>query len=48
MDCEKYQVFIEPSADRRLSYHIEFLSRVSKNAANRLYKSYEDALGFLL
>ena len=47
MASKKYSVFVEPSADRRLSVHIEFLARVSENAATRLYKAYEDALSFL-
>ena len=47
MESDKYSVFIDPSADRRLASHIEFLARVSENAAMHLYKSYEEALGFL-
>jgi hypothetical protein len=45
MDC--YNVYIAPSADRRFASHLEFLARVSENAAARLYKEYEGALGFL-
>jgi len=47
MESKKYRVFVEPAADQRLAGHIEFLARVSENAAIRLYKAYEDALGFL-
>jgi len=43
----QYCVFVEPSADKRLAVHIEFLARVSENAAINLYKAYEEALGFL-
>ena len=37
MEPEKYQVNVDPSANRRFAYHIEFLSRVSESAAVRLY-----------
>ena len=47
MESDKYSVFIDPSADRRLASHIEFLARVSEKAAVHLYKAYEEALGFL-
>jgi hypothetical protein len=47
MESKKYQVFVDPSADGRLAAHIEFLARVSENAAVRLYKDYEEALRFL-
>ena len=47
MAFKKHNVFVEPSADRRLAVHIEFLARVSENAAVRLYKDYEESLGFL-
>jgi len=47
VEPEKYQVLVDPSADRRFAYHIEFLSRVSESAAVRLYGAYEEALGFL-
>jgi len=47
MGYKKYDVFIEPAADRKLAVHIEFLARVSENAAFRLYKAYEEAVGFL-
>jgi len=47
MESKKYRVFVEPAADRRLAVHIEFLARVSENAAIGLYKAYEEALGFL-
>jgi len=44
---EKYNVFVSPPADRKLAHHIEFLSRVSESAAERLYVEYKEALGFL-
>lgn len=47
MEHEEYRVFVKPTADRKLASHIEFLSRVSENAAVRLYESYEEALCFL-
>ena len=47
MEHKRYRVFIEPSADRRLAGHFEFLARVSEDAAFRLYDEYEDAIGYL-
>jgi hypothetical protein len=47
MDSEKYCVLVEPSADRRLSAHIEFLARVSENAAVRLYEAYRESIHFI-
>ena len=47
MESDKYSVYIAPSADRKLASHIEFLARVSENAAARLYEDYEEALGLL-
>jgi len=47
VEHELHSVFIEPSADRRLAGHFEFLSRVSEDAALRLYDEYEEALSFL-
>ena len=47
MGAKRYMVFVEPSADRRLADHIEFLARVSEKAATRLYEAYEEALKFL-
>jgi hypothetical protein len=47
VESKKYGVFIEPSAHQRLAAHIEFLARVSENAAVRLYKAYEESLRFL-
>ena len=47
MEPERYQVFVDPSADRRFAHHIEFLSRVSESAAIRLYEAYDEALCFL-
>lgn len=43
----KYHVLVEPEATKRLARHIEFLARVSENAAARLYESYKKALEFL-
>ena len=47
MECNRYVVFVEPSADRRLADHVEFLARVSEKAATRLYDAYEETLIFL-
>ncbi|MCL1919417.1 MAG: type II toxin-antitoxin system RelE/ParE family toxin [Peptococcaceae bacterium] len=47
MEAKHYHVFVEPSADRRLASHIEFLARVSEIAAVKLYEAYRDALTFL-
>ena len=42
-----YNVYVDPSADRRFASHLEFLARVSEGAAVRLYEEYEEALGFI-
>jgi len=47
VEHKEYSVFVEPSADRRLASHFEFLSRVSEDAAFRLYDEYEETLRFL-
>ena len=47
MAAKRYAVFVEPSADRRLANHIEFLARVSEKAATQLYDAYEETLRFL-
>jgi len=47
VESEVYQVLVDPSADRRLAHHAEFISRVSESAAVRLYEAYEEALRFL-
>ena len=47
METKKFHVFVEPTANKKLADHIEFLSRVSENAAIRLYKEYEEALVYL-
>ena len=47
MTHKRYDVFVEPSADKRLADHIEFLARVSEKAATQLYDAYEEALSFL-
>jgi len=47
MESDKYHINVEPSANRRFCAHIEFLARVSENAAVRLYEAYEKALGYL-
>ena len=47
MVSKKYQVFVKPSVNRRLAVHIAFLARVSESAAVRLYKAYEESLGFI-
>jgi len=35
-DEKSYTVIVDPSASDRMAEHIEFLARVSENAANRL------------
>ena len=47
MFYEKYHVLVSPPADRKLAHHIEFLSRVSESAAERLYAEYRETLSFL-
>jgi len=47
MESDKYHVNVEPSANRRFCAHIEFLARVSENAAVRLFEAYEKALDYL-
>jgi len=47
MAVKKYNVLVDPQADRKLAAHIEFLARVSESAAVRLYGEYEDALNLL-
>jgi len=47
MANKKYQIFIDLQADRKLARHIEFLARVSENAAVRLFNEYEEVLNFL-
>jgi len=48
MESNRYHVSIAPLADRKLAAHIEFLARVSEQAAIRLYTAYEGVLGFLM
>ena len=47
MVLDKFNVFVNPSADRKFSDHLEFLSRVSEIGAARLYEDYEITLNFL-
>ncbi|MDR2590156.1 MAG: type II toxin-antitoxin system RelE/ParE family toxin [Oscillospiraceae bacterium] len=47
MEYREYVVLVDPSADKRLAIHIEYLARINENAAIRLYSDYEDALEFL-
>ena len=47
MEPEKYVVFVDPAANQRFAVHVEFLARVSENAAVKLYDDYEEALVFL-
>ena len=44
MAFEKHTVFVHPSADQRFADHINFMARVSENAAVQLYEAYEKAL----
>ena len=43
----QYDVFVSPPADRKMTYHAEFLSQVSGAAAERLYTAYSEALCFI-
>jgi len=45
--AQKYKIFVDRNADRKLAAHIEFLARVSEQAAVRLYNEYEKALYLL-
>ncbi len=47
METKGYRVLVDPKADMKLAAHVEFLARVSENAALRLYDQYEEALRFL-
>ena len=47
MDSNRYQYFIDPVADQKLSEHIEFLARVSEIAAVNLYDGYKEAIEYL-
>jgi hypothetical protein len=47
MEKKHYKVYIEPSADRKLASHIEFLARISEGASVRLYEAYKEALEYL-
>jgi hypothetical protein len=47
MASKKYNVYIDPEADRKMAAHLEFLARVSETAAMRLYEEYRGALKFL-
>jgi mRNA-degrading endonuclease RelE of RelBE toxin-antitoxin system len=47
MKVKQYQVFVDPIADKKFAAHLEFLARVSENAALRLYDEYEASLLFL-
>jgi len=47
VELNEYNVHIDPSASTRFAHHLEFLARVSENAAFRLYDDYDEALGFL-
>ena len=47
MESKRYQVYVDPMADQKLAGHMEFLARVSEDAALRLYESYEKTLHFL-
>jgi len=47
MAPDKYTVLVDPAADQRFAVHVEFLARVSENAAVKLYDDYEEALNFL-
>jgi hypothetical protein len=41
---KQFRVSIDPQANRKLSNHLEFLSRVSEPAALRLYDAFVEAL----
>jgi hypothetical protein len=47
MESKKYNVLVYPIADSKLAAHIEFLARVSENAADKLYVDYKKAIEYL-
>ena len=47
MVAKKFNVSVEIEATQKLASHLEFLARVSEEAARRLYLAYEKALDFL-
>ena len=47
MENRKYIVVVKPTAIRRLASHIEFLARVSEDAASSLLDEYEESIKFL-
>jgi len=47
MDDSVYTVVVKPTALRRLASHIEFLARVSEEAAASLFEEYDEAIVFL-
>ena len=42
-----YQVYVKPTAIKRLAAHVEFLARVSEDAALLLIEDYYESLKFL-
>jgi mRNA-degrading endonuclease RelE of RelBE toxin-antitoxin system len=47
MEFKRYNVYIEPSANVRLAFHVEFLAQVSEKAAVDLYEAYKQTLEYL-
>ena len=44
---ERFKVLIHPQAHTKFALHVEYLSRVSESAADRLYGAYTDSCVFL-
>jgi len=47
MENREYSVVVKPTALRRLASHIEFLARVSEEAASSLLAEYDESVKFL-
>lgn len=47
MKNKRYQIYVAPKANTKLSSHLQFLANVSVMAANNLLNDYSEALKFL-
>ena len=47
MENNAYTVVVKPTAIRRLASHVEFLARVSEEAASALVAEYDESIEFL-
>ena len=47
MENRKYTVVVKPTAIHRLASHVEFLARVSEEAASFLLDEYDESIVFL-